>query len=1276
MVKKITLALLSLLLVPLGMMAQSVTVSPATGNLIAALSKDQSSSSQSQVEVGFVRGWSAMWRHEQLPLSFVVSDVPELLNGEIKIPAGNLNKRDKTNEDGTKTPQLLVIGGESSDCYMVLSLPKGYRFKRYKIVLLNNLNGDNYKGFDFPDNTVTKEFVEQKDNFDGAILASTGEMATTNETDPYVIERKSNSDDDMGNQLYFRIKHTTKGFYGLTIQSFEIDFTAEGTFGANVTPTSKRDVKKSLVMAPFKTNKIDIGAVEMREKTITEGGQSITGKFFAYTYENVKDLDAYTYIYQQEAIEDDIPMDVAQTKKIFPVEVGGKNYFAFGNGTYYVEPPTLVYSQTGLSYPIGYRVVGAKFTPQWSDEVEGETVDVTPYYITYTTTSWGETTTYYLNDQLRFTATEFPWYHDPNTGSIYTGSDDNKRYLSCEGSESDYRTLSLSTTSDNHYNLIVFNKNGTDYIGWDGTGNDWWYLNVYSISRPYLFRNTYYSVSRNNPAKWSGGEADVLTYPTFKPGTYTLKVYDKTGTTKIAEKTVEKAEDAGSVIDLTAKTYGFNNDAVMFTISGLTEDDPETADVDESTQALVDVSLFMQALNPYVDKMTVNCNLTDLPSTPQEFTANDFKVSGGEFVFYTPSGYTGDVNFTLTDLWSSYGDNTYYADDTDLRKDGYARYSFVRSPYFSAFDGFAGNKVTPTETVSWNDDDTDLGLYDTRYVGTGTSVQPGAEIAYTHKVYADEVGDKAFRFNNADELVNTTTGVTRRYFEEYPFSVSAYTNKTGTNGSFVKASLNSSNPNGTYYVFVGDETRYNIAPHTGWQHRYYAYYQMDINLSSETFNPKYTWTKVYGNTCVWDAEKKKDVDKSMWGLKLNTVDSNDETKVVPGYLSVADINTYLSNNLDENNVTAPASTDQILYVDGSELYSIAGSGTNTLQSIKNRLAPNALFYLPENTTSTEDNFAYKTSAGSFLAGKDIVIQDKQPFYAPYPILIDKDKGVARYTREVTWEKYGATTKQSLILPFTIAINNDGVYKGSNSSFKVTTLTNAEFTHNDEKDCETATFAPLTKKTSTEANTPYMVDITSPDNGTFVVEQAGAEVAATIIPSTNVTGDYMFYGEPVKVKYNGSTSEATFTPRGSFSGKIYDAKEDDFRGANVFFYYGSSNMFRSSAALSTAYNNLWAYPFRAFYGYKAGVGAKNLAAFMFSYGDEEINGISENTKRIDFAVQSGKGYLQITAGKDANVRINSLNGMQVASEQMAAGDTRTINLASGVYIINGMKVIVK
>ena len=84
----------------------------------------------------------------------------------------------------------------------------------------------------------------------------------------------------------------------------------------------------------------------------------------------------------------------------------------------------------------------------------------------------------------------------------------------------------------------------------------------------------------------------------------------------------------------------------------------------------------------------------------------------------------------------------------------------------------------------------------------------------------------------------------------------------------------------------------------------------------------------------------------------------------------------------------------------------------------------------------------------------------------------------------------------------------------------------------------------------------------------------------------------------------------------------------------------------------------------------------LSAFMFSYGVEETDGVSDIAKRIDLAVQSGKGYVRITAGKDANVRVSTLNGMQMAKEQMYAGDTRTINLPSGIYIINGMKIIVK
>ena len=1228
MVKKITLALLSLLLVPLGMMAQSVTVSPSSGNLIACLSYD--------TEAGFGDGWSSTWKHEQLPLTFTVKDSYQ---GEF-VPAGNMCAYNN---------QLVIDGGPSIDLYCELSLPKGYRFKGYKLVLLNNINGKSL--VNTAHGHVAKVMYETDESYSlegykvrGAYSDNDEEytMGGTDEdnsdTREYVLERHSQTDTDMGNQLFFRLNHLAPddGYFGVTIKSFTVYFTAEGTFAAEAKPTSRGPVT-SLVSSPFETSKIDIGAVQFQ----TDGNQHT---YYAYKHVNERNIKGYTYIYQDNAIQGDIPMNVAEQKRIHPITIGSTNYYAFENGTYYVEPPILVYSQTGLSYPIGFRVVGAEFIPRWnSSDVASVTQNQTNYYITYT--SGGET--YYLNDQLRYTTTKFAWSYDSSTKGIYTGSGDDQKWLSCEGSaDTRYLTYSYSkpnsttNTDPGWYDLIVFTRNNRTYIGWDASsGRNRYYLQgtTDATANPTVLRNSY-----TNAAGWSN-EPGTVTLAGYSPGNFTLTIFQKDDTdeTKVYGTPVQIDNGTDTDLNKIITVNGFNNDAVKFNISGLPS----------GKQAIVDVKLKLQALNPYIDKMNINCNLTGLPSVTQEFTAEDFKVSGGEFQFYIPNGYTGDVNFTFSDLWSSYGDNTYYT-GSDLETDGLARYSFVTSDYFEGVDEVG-----------------DKGLYDPTY---------NSNASYTNKVVTNKAGNIRFKFNNADKLLNTTTTPERpiNYLEEYPFSVPAYVGSANPDasdgkpvGAFVPVTLNTqTQTSGTYYVIVADETRYNIAPSKAWQHRYYAYYRLGINLNTETFNPKYTWTKVYDNTCIWDAEQNKDVDKSMWGLKLNTVASNNPNKIVEGYLKVEDINAAITAALDPDNNTAPASPDQILYVDGSELYTIQSSGDNTLQSIMDKLAPNALFYLPANTTSTEDNFAYKTTTGSFMAGKDIVITDKQPFFAPYAITLDKDKGVARYTREVTWEKYGATTKQSLILPFDLQLSS-GTFSSSSATFNVTKLTDADFADDAKKDCVTATFAKVNEDIA-PANTPYMVDITSPSDGTFVIEQIGG----TIQPTTGMKSDYMFYDTAVGAKYNGA--DHTFYPRGSFSGKIYDAKEDDFRGSNVFFYYGSKDMFRSSAALSSGYKNLYAYPFRSFYGYSAAPGAKMLSSFMFSYGDEETDGVSDIAKRIDLAVQSGKGYVRITAGKDANVRVSTLNGMQMAKEQMYAGDTRTINLPSGIYIINGMKIIVK
>ena len=104
--------------------AQNVTISPRTGNLVAALT--------SGAEVGFENGWMSMWRHEQLPLTFSVADDGNLTGaGQLSNPAGNIN---------SYNGNLVVMGGMNPDLYMALSLPKGYRITGYRLVVLNNLN--------------------------------------------------------------------------------------------------------------------------------------------------------------------------------------------------------------------------------------------------------------------------------------------------------------------------------------------------------------------------------------------------------------------------------------------------------------------------------------------------------------------------------------------------------------------------------------------------------------------------------------------------------------------------------------------------------------------------------------------------------------------------------------------------------------------------------------------------------------------------------------------------------------------------------------------------------------------------------------------------------------------------------------------------------------------------------------------------------------------------------------------------------------------------------
>lgn len=1363
--------------------AQNVTISPTSGSLV--------SGNMSGNDTGYALGLSSLWQHEQLSLTMTASDRDGLTEGgEISKPGSVIGVRDFGTE-GKPNKMLTIIGGHRPS-FLVVSLPKGYRITGYRLTLINNLvdkdvrpagvnaqgyNRVNYNGTHLNTDGVSEKTMrfyevrpwttngtnsgtknnpdynpQERDrttyNEDGDGYNATrvryiklgsdwanGEIGTTEsdvlataaygklEDADYDADINPRDDgkefymerfgDDMGNQLYFRL---VKNYdhYAISIKSFEILFTAEGTFESDVTPDVV-GAAQHVVKSPFLTSKLDIGKMELNTDTHTGATR------YTYNENNVRDIVAYTYLYQQGAVVNGKPTeDVDIPARINPVRVDDRDLYALGNDTYFIETPVEVETQSGWPAPVGYRIVGAKFNYLWGSDTDAEDITL-PNAVQITSGN---------NRYLRTTDLKFKRGSDNTTvwqvddhGNIYTGADNNRRYLSCYGDDENVRTVTTSTSATGaaaKWNLHFDETANTNhFVYYEDSHGSRYYLRGENSSSNTV--QVVKDLDQDNRATYSqnGNGTHTIHIPAFHPGSYTLKVYDKEGNyaedsdgnpTKGMKAVVSDESAAGGTLEL----KGLNNDAVKFEITGLT---PYTKDgVTINPQALVSVTLQMQALDPYIDKMDIVCtDNNNVLELRQEFTANDFSVSGGKFIFYVPKDYAGqELTFTFKDLYSKYGDNTYY----DGTRTGYSRYCYVTSEYFEGVDGNG-----------------DSGLYN------NSNYSPDAP--YNNKVLTTVAGNIRFKFNNAKDLGEPGE---QDFLIEYPFSVANYLASTDPDfdseenpggeaeqAAFItcklKAVADKDQNSDIYYVFTADETRWNIAPTTAWQHRAYAFYRMDIELRAKTFTPDITLKPIYEKTLY--SKDGSDVEDSMWGIELETTDPDDGNKKVEGYLSIQEILDHIKGReasgdisaidgiLDEENgVNGPKSMKEILYIDATKLKSILnssktepGSTTPTvlnLQTLRNEMAANALIFLPQNTTSTLDNVAYKTSGVTYHAGRNIVLTDKQPFYSPYDIQVDP-ANQATYTRELTLTEYGKDENATIMLPFTLALDN-GLHTNEDGkcSFTVNTMEDGAqmaTTTGGSVDYGTAFFNALTTS-KTEANKPYMIHVESIEGTTsegntisFIASQKGSSIVKTPEPATTpedhceepdeeghtnvmtpIFSGKLIMGEKTDGKYKEDPYE--FTNYASYSGGKFD------RAVSEDVFYFAKNKYLNLHTLIGSKRYLMSYPFRGVYTYSTPAstdptqGAKLMKGFYISYDLDEmedagfITRLEELGTKADMMIRSGKGFITITATADQKFTIRSLSGMTLRNVNVNAGNTTTVNLPAGIYLVNNTKITVK
>ncbi len=1127
--------------------AQTVSISPKTGNVISAASYSGES---------HLARFGGAWVHNQLPMTIVSSDKSGL--------TGNGLMQEHANNIGVSGNNLVFASGSNAVVnHMSLSLPKGYRFTSYKIVMDYDSKG-----------TQASVFKEMDDAFSKAYKSVSVSRGATGA----VLQRTSMSDSDMGNILYFRQDHSD-GMARVKVTSFVVTFECTNQFSEALSPAALSSAV-SCVALPFQTQRVDFGQIEM--STASSGYTS-----YKYNYNNVKDLTANFLFYDESGIVGGTAVAGTEGDKSIQAvgQKGGRGYMGLKNNTYWLEAPTEALSQDGKTkLPIGYRIVGVRVLFSNSPGVEkGDDV--------YITDGNGR----YMNASLQFTTTKVTWTYGAD-GKVSTTEEDKTTYLMYK---SGWSGASLSATTKSNQ-ASTFKTDGS---------------NLYCERRGATYMVSY---DDNGAGCFNkDGQHAVLESAVTSDAAFSVMLYDKTGNAVAREAKVDADNPTGEL-----SLGQMNNDAIKLQIEGLEGDN----------LAYVSLEVELEALNPYIDKMDIACTLpSGETKLKQQYLADDFTIGFyGKVDFAVPANVdTKNLKFDLEGLHHKKADETY----DDWGKLGQnSRYHFVRSAYYDLVG----------ESLQSHRDD-------------------AADYDYAKKICVDVAGTKAFRCNNSDKFRIGASGNDKFYYEEYRYSNAEYASQGGSWTDITTTE----DAYRDFYMMVCDETRYNIAPTTTPRHAYYAYYSTSMKLERENYEPVISYTRVYDNAMLAGG-----FDANFYaGVTVSLKDKSG--KVMPegtGYV-------YAKQVIDKMNEAAngkPVDLGHVLYVDLSKVKAVITSENDAsfgkLADIKALVGNNAILYLPQGVTASLDNVASKSEAGDdFNAENDIVLIDKVPFFSLYDIRVNADNEVV-YNRLVN--KANNTTKWvSVIMPFTLALDAEtGVYRqpadGGEFTFYTMNADNS-FSSTGERYAVNAHFSPCAGVSETTANKPYLVNIeryveSSADDVMFTLRQSGATIVKT--PSS-------LTGETAQGTVDGSVM--SLVNRGTYSGEKI-AKTD-----GVFYF--NKDLFVSSLNLSEKYPDVYVLPFRTWYDR---VGNANHAVRYIHVSTEpntqptNVSLTTADASGAGFDLSANGGVLTVKATSAVRVTVRAINGSTVGVATLKAGDIRSFSLPSGVYVVNGSKIVVR
>lgn len=1131
-------------------------------------------------------------RHKQAPVQVVSS------NKDTIDTAGLFTDMDNNilfATDGT----LMLCRGSAQDItqtasgytsYFGIIAPKGYRIIQMtldvdvtstKTIVAGSSTSTSYNKT--PNGVVFKEYTY---NDDGS-TTETGKSLTID------TSKEQNTLDitksEYTNKIYLSITTATSTNTRVVVKSLKIIYAIDEPF-TQAMPNTEGGTT-------IHTDMIDLG-------TFYDNGDT-----WAYNTSNASDFQEVSLYTGSDAT------NVSKQDNPAVVTVNNGQYFVTAsNGHYYVEAPEK------------FRILGAKLNFLRSDAT-GSKTDTT-YTDATSITSGG---TYIITDgnghYLNLSGSSLVTGTNPSTATKWTVTKSGSSYTIKSGSY--YLALSSSNTLTVSTNSDTWSYSSSN--GFFQTSNFMWNTTYY-----YLSYNSSWTVSTSSSstkAKLQVENINTTGNTSYKGGDFTATVYNRdnsdTATDGIRSLTSEDKSASISISD-------FNNDAIHFEISGLTEG-----------VALYNVELQLLPLDPEVQRMDVAYKTTDgIVSGNTSVTSENYVMATNQdrtAYVAVPEGQS-EYQIVFRNAVNEQPSHWYTDGSKNNNENGYSNYFLVNSA-------------------------ADIGGE------TNVNLDVNNNSAPTARVDADEAGTSQLAFTNIEEFERVDYTGNPTELKYIPFD------KKEANYGQVKLSLatgSTQTDSKTVYVYTADQPTFNIMPTgTGIKHIDYRYYSITVAAITK-MTPKIEVEDIliYSSTLKGVPHKKsstltrdEQLDETHRYVGLTVKATIDGKEYPNGVLASKDIIEAIRTVLkDYNDYCGFGSKDPfrgILYLDMSGLKS---SDNTYLVSFNDSTADNCLYFMYPGYIAKSYNVITKQTDGTFGASSNIIVYDQQPFFTPYAF--STGQYTATYERESTHGK-AMVQQMSTVLPFNIDLDADGHPKStsdkSDEFITFRTITKAgEVAVPDAEEglagYAYAVVAAVTDHQTAQANTPYYIT-TSNEEGGFTFNITNAQFEVTPKPTVTGTGSNATATEQ---EMTGGSS--LWTSYGTYSGQVINK-------ANDRFILASKTLRKTGAQKQN--DVAYILPFRAYFVTTDNVAAK-ANTFAIVTDQDVITSISDvNTQANPLTVQAGQGCIEVTAGSSATrVHIYHVSGQQVADAPLAAGESACYGVAQGAYIVNGIKVIVK